>query len=87
MFDRSRSGLKITGREADVDRRVCAVGPSEALRLRLFLDVSTIEVFVDGGRHVMTGNVYPDAGDAGIAFFGEGGPCRFEEIEQYDIVV
>lgn len=87
VFDRSRSGLPITGREADVDRRVCAIGPADAIRLRIFLDVSSIEVFIDGGRRVMTGNVYPDPGDVGVTFFAEDGRCRFEGIEKYDIIV
>lgn len=87
VFDRSRAGIPITGREPDVNRRVCELGPKEAVRLRIFLDISSVEVFVDGGRHVMTGNVYPDPGDTGVTFFAEGGPCRFDGIEKYDIVV
>ncbi len=88
VFDRSRSGVMLTGREEDVQRRVCALGRVESIRLQLFLDVSSLEVFVDGGRHVMTGNVYPDPErDTGIAFFSEGGRCTFRDLEKYDIVV
>lgn len=87
VFDRSRSGQAITGREADVSRRLCDVGHPARLALRVFLDVSSVEVFVDGGRQVMSGNVYPDAEDAGAAFFAEGGRCRFTNLRKYDIVV
>ncbi|MBQ6987412.1 MAG: GH32 C-terminal domain-containing protein, partial [Oscillibacter sp.] len=59
-----------------------------ALELDLYLDVSSLEAFVDGGKRTMTGNVYPDLeSDTGIEFFAEGGTCKFRSIEKYDIVV
>ena len=87
VFDRSRSGVPMRGREADVNRRFCDVGHPERLELRLFLDVCSVEAFLDGGKHVMTGNVYPDPEDIGVAFFCEGGAARFRNVEKYDIVV
>jgi beta-fructofuranosidase len=86
-IDRSRSGLPFRGREDDADRRRCEVGSREALELELLLDVSTLELFLDGGRHVMTANVYPDPGDQGVVFFAEGGAAAFRDIEKYDVIV
>ena len=85
-LDRSRSGLPFRGREAEVNRRVCPVGSLSALDLELLLDVSSLEVFLDGGRHVMTANVYPDPQDVEIRFFAQGGEAAFREIEKYDVV-
>ena len=88
VFDRSNSGVTLTGREADVQRRVCALGRRERVTVDLFLDVSSLEVFVDGGRHAMTGNVYPDPARAqGVRFFAEGGDAAFTDVEKFDIVV
>ena len=87
VFDRSQSGLLLKGREEDVNRRVVEVGQRERLDLRLFLDVCSVELFADGGRYCMTGNVYPDEGDTGVEFFAEGGTCRFLDVEKFDIVV
>ena len=87
VFDRSRSGIQLTGREDDVNRRYCELGEPESVELALYLDVSSLEVFVDGGRRTMTGNVYPDAEDVGVRFFAEGGACRFRGVEKYDIIV
>ena len=88
VFDRSRSGIPFSGHEKNVDRRVCRIGRKEKIDLRLFLDISCIEVFIDGGRHVMTGNVYPDPiKDDGVVFFAEGGSCTFKDIVKYDIEV
>ncbi len=87
VFDRKNAGTALSGREANVDRRVCELGQREQIALDLFLDVSSLELFVDGGVHTMTGNVYPDPEKAqGIRFFAEGGSAEFLDIEKYEIV-
>ena len=90
IFDRSRSGIPFSGQEKDVDRRVCVLDPadrSDCIELQLFLDINSLEVFINGGRYVMTGNVYPDPEDTGVQFFAEGGSCTFRNIVKFDIVV
>ena len=88
FFDRSKSGIPFSGQEKDVDRRVCVIEQTDSIDLRFFLDISTIEVFINGGRHVMTGNVYPDLdGDDGVQFFAKGGTAIFRNLEKYDILV
>lgn len=88
VFDRSRSGVEITGRDRDVNVRVLELGQRERIELDLFLDVSSVEAFVDGGRHTMTGNVYPDpVADQGVRFFAEGGRAAFHAVEKFDILV
>ena len=85
-FDRSRSGAVLTGKEEDVNVRYCQVGDCQNLSLRIFLDVSSVEVFINGGRYTMTGNVYPDPEDDGIEFFGSEGVVLTKAVK-YDIVV
>ena len=87
VLDRSRSGLPLKGREKDVQIRRCPLDRVDEIELELFLDVSSLELFVDGGRSVMTANVYPDPEDTGIRFFSEGGKAEFAEICKYDIAV
>ena len=87
VLDRSRSGLPLKGREKDVQIRRCALEGSDEVTLELFLDVSSLEVFVNGGSSVLTANVYPDPEDVGIRFFSEGGEAEFSQIRKYDIVV
>ncbi len=86
VLDRSHSGLPLKGREKDVRVRRCALDRSDEIELELFLDVSSLEVFVNGGVSVLTANVYPDPEDLGIAFFSEGGEAEFTEIRKYDII-
>ena len=86
VFDRSNSGRLLTGREENVVQRICQVDGSETLKLRIFLDVSSIEVFINDGQYVMSGNVYPDRDDDLIEFFSEGGKASFKNIKKYDII-
>ncbi len=86
VFDRRKSGVEITGRDTDVNRRVCSIEPKDSIEFDLFLDVCSLEAFIGGGKHTMTGNVFPDPELAtGIRFFAEGGKASFEDIEKYDI--
>ena len=101
VFDRTKSGLPLKGREEQVNVRKVDLSPVDAagrpeagksgrksIQLRMFLDICSVEVFIDGGRHVMTGNVYPDLEtDSGIRFFSEGGSCTFRDLEKFDIRV
>ena len=87
-FDRRNSGIEITGEEDVVNVRVCPIGPCDKISMEIFLDVSSIELFINGGRYTMTGNVYPDLDqEQGIRFFAEGGKAVFRNIEKDDIEV
>ena len=86
-IDRSRSGLPFRGREDEVNVRRCEVGRLDALEMELLLDVSSLELFLDGGRHVMTANVYPDPEDQDVSFFAENGEASFRNVEKFDVVV
>ncbi len=90
IADRTASGLPISGREDNTNVRTCDLEEKEAGReisLQLFLDVSSVEVFINGGRHVMTVNVYPDPDDQDVEFFCQGGSCLFKDIRKYDLLV
>ena len=88
IFDRSNSGIPFTGEEENVNVRVCPIGKCDKVTMEIFLDVNTAEVFINGGRYAMTGNVYPDLDrEQGIRFFAEGGTAVFRNIEKYDINV
>ena len=85
--DRSQSGDSISGREENTVVRYCQLGDRQQISMRVFLDVSSLEVFINEGEHVLTANVYPDPGDTGVEFFSAGGTALFEDIVKYDIVV
>ena len=80
-FDRTYSGRTILsnrGGECPSVVRETTV-PGGMLHLEIFLDISCVEVFLADGLRVMTGNVYPEAGDTGIFFRAEGGEVRLAQ--------
>ncbi len=88
IFDRSRMGMEIAHDQKEKDASVRSVKvriENNCLDMRIFLDVSSCELFLNGGERTMTGNVYSD-GD-GIAFFSEGGSAKLVRLDKYDIVV
>lgn len=86
VFDRSRSGADQRGSEKESNVRVLPLSPAEGmLSFRIFLDVSSAEVFLNDGKGVMTGNIYADEGDRGISFFAEGGDATLLSVKKYDL--
>ena len=91
VMDRRESGLHISEADGDAPEgiRYCPVEPDEegVIELECFLDVSSLEVFVNGGRYTMTGLVYPKETSEGISFYSEGGKSTLLEYEKSDILV
>ena len=87
-LDRSRSGVTIRELHrkgvpsALRSRRYQAA--DGRLRLRVFLDRSSVEIFLGEGELVLTGLVYPDAGDEGIEFASDG-PATLVSVEKWDL--
>jgi beta-fructofuranosidase len=69
-LDRSRLG---TG-EGGV--AVGAFRPGPEVDVRVLLDHSSVEVFVDGGRLAMSARIYPVAGETDLVLGAAGGPVR-----------
>ncbi len=87
VLDRTNSGEDIGGLEPEVNIRRCDFD-EEVLSLDIFIDISSIEVFINGGKHVMTANVYGDVlDDQGIEFFSDQGHGEFKNLVKYDIEV
>jgi beta-fructofuranosidase len=66
-FNRDKSGNGITG-----ERRTNIALIDNKLRLRIFVDKSSVEVFINSGEKVMTGRIYPSKDAIGIQAFSEG---------------
>lgn len=48
--------------------------------LKIIVDKSSIEVFVDNGRFTHSNLIYPKSDDQGITFFSEGGTAIFKNV-------
>jgi beta-fructofuranosidase len=88
VFDRTRSGEKIIGAEKDANiRRTKAALKENRIKFRVFLDASCVEIFINDGERVMTGNVYPDGADTGIEFYSDGGSATVIRAVKYDLSI
>lgn len=78
-FNRDRSGIGPKGvRKAEVELI------NGRLRFNIFVDVSSVEVFINGGKKVMTGRVYPDSQSVNISLFSDG-LCKVVNFKKWDI--
>lgn len=60
--------------------------PIEALqshKLRIFVDNGSLELFVDGGREVMTNLVFPNEPYNSLRFFSDGSEAKVTELSVY----
>ncbi|HHT66692.1 MAG TPA: glycoside hydrolase family 32 protein [Erysipelotrichaceae bacterium] len=88
ILDRSQSGIFIAGRELNNKTRSALVDiKNNILKLRIFLDVSSVEVFINDGEQTLTALVYPDPNDLGVGFYVNGGEATIISLEKYDIIV
>lgn len=88
-FDRSKSGhdTGVSPTEEGVDgvRSVPVKLDNGELNLRMFLDRSSVEVFINGGIRTMSSTVYPSPHSNGIELFADG-EVEFE-LDQWEIEV
>ena len=81
IFDRSASDTY------NSDIRYCPLesASTEVLRLHIFVDTSSIEIFTDDGRTVMSSNIYPSQESTGTYFFVKGGHAKIAEIRTWGL--
>ena len=88
VFDRSKSGREIRGPERNLETRTSDVEVNgNKIKFRIFLDVSSVEVFINDGYKTITSNVYPLSNDTNITFFSSGGNAKLVNVDKYDIIV
>jgi beta-fructofuranosidase len=62
------------------------VPAGEPLKLRVFLDRSVVEVFVNDGRQTLSQRIYPSRTDSlGVRVFSRGGQAKVNKIEAWDM--
>ena len=55
------------------------------IRLHVFVDWSSIEVFAEGGRTVISDRIFPDPESDGLALFAEGGAARLISLDVWTL--
>ncbi|AGK96039.1 glycoside hydrolase family 32 protein [Clostridium pasteurianum] len=72
VLDRDKSGLSLKG------VRKCKVKNHGSLKLHIFMDTSSIEVFVNGGEEVFTARIYPHRDSRNIIFYSKDGDVKLD---------
>jgi beta-fructofuranosidase len=77
VIDRSHAGMGVSG------VCTCRVEALEqhTLTLHLFLDRSTLELFINDGEYVMSGLIFPEASSQDIRFFSVGGTAAIHSLD------
>ena len=78
-LDRTKSGLDAHPRFAAVHTAPC--DPTGVLRLEVYVDTASVEVFARDGEVVLTDQVFPSPDSTGLAVFAEGGPALLRRLE------
>lgn len=59
--------------------------PQEALKLRVFLDASVVEVFANDGRACLTERIYSQKSSRGIGVYAIGGRAKLRSMDIWDM--
>ncbi|MCQ2009731.1 MAG: glycoside hydrolase family 32 protein [Sporolactobacillus sp.] len=78
-LDRSKSGTGSGGtRRTKLPKR-------DSLKLRIYLDRSSVEVFVNDGEKVMTSRIYPTEQNQGVQLFASGGRLTVQNMHSWSL--
>ncbi|MCR6109504.1 glycoside hydrolase family 32 protein [Bacillus sp. A301a_S52] len=86
--DRKQSGVALIGKEPEpVYQRAIQLNPqNHHLKLEIYFDRASVEVFVNEGEYTLTSTIYPTKKSDGIAMCAEG-DIHISRIEKWDIKV
>lgn len=55
------------------------------VKFRVFVDQSSIEVFVNDGERVLTSQIYPSAANRGVELFSSFGPSTLQKLQAWPL--
>lgn len=84
-FDRRRSGITDFSQDFPTVTTAPTFETDGKLSLRIFIDRSSIEVFGNGGKTVMTNLVFPTVPYSSVSVSAKGGNARIENLKIYPI--
>ena len=84
-LDRTKSGNVNFSPKFSSIESVNASFQNGIITMRLLVDKTIVEVFINDGRSVITDQVFPKGNDGGIQLFSEGGKTVFRSVKVYSI--
>jgi sucrose-6-phosphate hydrolase SacC (GH32 family) len=84
-IDTTKSSLGDTSKK--IEAGPFALKRGEALKLRVFVDKSVVEVFANDGRQAVMRRIYPTRADSvGVALFSEGGAAKVTRLDAWELM-
>lgn len=84
-LDRTKSGnTSFSKRFASIEKVPLPVGTKE-ISLRILVDKSLIEVFINGGMHTLTNQVFPTQRGGEVSLFSNGGTSTFSNLSLFSM--
>ncbi|KAA2301148.1 sucrose-6-phosphate hydrolase, partial [Clostridioides difficile] len=78
VLDRKMSGTELADQNGVV--RQCTL-TADVIKFHLFVDASSVEIFVNDGEEVFTSRIFPSRDSVDIRFFARGGEADFEATQ------
>ncbi len=86
FVDREHSGRTSFHKDfAGVHEAPLDPAPDGRVRLHVFLDWSSVEVFAQDGTLVLTDQIFPDEGAVGVALYARGGAARLKTLSAFPL--
>jgi sucrose-6-phosphate hydrolase SacC (GH32 family) len=73
------------GANCDQDESRCALPAAGIIRLHIFVDRASIEVFGNDGLVTITDQIFPDSDSLGVEAFADGGQVLLKSLEIYKL--
>ena len=82
IFNRTNSGSMMDG------IRYAKVEPINGeIKLEIYLDVNSVEVFINDGYYTMTGTTFTPLGNDNVALFAENCTASFSDLSKQEIII
>lgn len=78
ILDRTLSGEEVGADYGTI--RKCEMDAAK-VKFHLFVDVSSVEIFINDGEEVFTSRIFPQGDSNGIRFFASGGSAAFQAVK------
>lgn len=84
--DRRKSGLvDFSGLFPQLNKGPLRKSKDNTLKLHIFVDNSSIEVFANDGQTVISSKIYPDPSSTGIEFFSTKGSIKIKSVKVWEL--
>jgi fructan beta-fructosidase len=85
FVDRTSSGV-VDFHEAFASRDAAPLAPQDGrVKLHMFVDRSSVEVFANDGARVLTHRIFPSPESDGVSLVAEGGPAQLVRLDAWSL--